>query len=95
MPSAQANNLSGRDADIKKIQLVARAAEAISDGDLVDRMVHGSQQQWSLLPVHGMFSCVRPSYWCHGAGSFGGQGQPSSQAFPACVLSSLSDSSVD
>jgi replication factor C subunit 1 len=56
-------------------------------------MVHGSQQQWSLLPVHGMFSSVRPAYWCHGVGGFGGGGgggfggnsAQNTSAFPACV----------
>ncbi|ANB16016.1 replication factor C subunit 1 [Sugiyamaella lignohabitans] len=48
------------------LALIAEAAESISDGDLVDRMIHGSQQQWSLMPLHGALSCVRPSYFAAG-----------------------------
>ena len=46
---------------LKRLELVSRAAESISDGDLVDRMIHGSQQQWSLMPAHAVFSFVRPA----------------------------------
>lgn len=40
----------------------AEAAQSISDADLVDRRIHGPQQQWSLMPLHALFSCVRPSF---------------------------------
>ncbi|GAA5917835.1 hypothetical protein JCM8208_006381, partial [Rhodotorula glutinis] len=72
----RAAGTSGVEAQIKNLDLVCRAAEAISDGDLVDAMIHGQQQQWSLMPVHGMLSCVRPASMCYG----GGGGFPS---FPA------------
>lgn len=39
---SRAQNLQGRDADLKRIDLVARAAESISDGDVLDSMIHGS-----------------------------------------------------
>ena len=51
----------GREALLKDLQLADCAAESMSDGDLVDRMIHGSQQQWSLMPTHAVFSAVRPS----------------------------------
>lgn len=63
--------LSGAEARLKALQLMEQAAESISDGDLVDRMIHGSQQQWSLMPVHGVFSAVRPASFA--AGSMSGQ----------------------
>lgn len=63
--------LSGKEARLKALQLIDQAAESISDGDLVDRMIHGSQQQWSLMPVHGVFSAVRPASFA--AGSMSGQ----------------------
>ena len=44
----------------KHLQLCSKAAAAISDGDLVDAMIHGPQQHWSLMPTHAVFSCVRP-----------------------------------
>ncbi|KAK3387629.1 replication factor RFC1 C terminal domain-containing protein [Podospora didyma] len=62
---------SGRERNLKYLKLVDQAAESISDGDLVDRMIHGPQQQWSLMPTHAVFSTVRPSSYI--AGSFGGQ----------------------
>lgn len=79
----RASGTSGVDAQLKQLELMRKASEAISDGDLVDRMIHGSQQQWSLLPVHGVFSTVRPAYFCHGMGSFGGQGSMNTRAFPS------------
>ncbi|KAK4098263.1 DNA replication factor C, large subunit [Parathielavia hyrcaniae] len=51
---------------LKHLELVDRAAESISDGDLVDRMIHGPQQHWSLMPTHGVFSTVRPSSFIAG-----------------------------
>jgi replication factor C subunit 1 len=38
------------------------------------------QQHWSLMPLHGVFSVVRPAYYCHGpstSGDFGGFSFPS------------------
>jgi replication factor C subunit 1 len=64
-PSA-VGTLSGREAKLKALQLVEQAAESISDGDLVDRMIHGSQQQWSLMPTHAVFSAVRPASFAAG-----------------------------
>ncbi|GAA5883791.1 hypothetical protein JCM16303_002375 [Sporobolomyces ruberrimus] len=62
------NSLSGREKELKDLELVSAAADSISDGDLVDAMIHGNQQQWSLMPMHGMMSCVRPASLCYGAG---------------------------
>ncbi|KAK3397407.1 replication factor RFC1 C terminal domain-containing protein [Sordaria brevicollis] len=62
-----------REQNLKYLELVDQAAESISDGDLVDRMIHGPQQQWSLMPTHAVFSTVRPSSLI--AGQFGGQAQ--------------------
>ncbi|KAF4631959.1 hypothetical protein G7Y89_g6175 [Cudoniella acicularis] len=62
----QANNLTGREYNLKCLQLADQAAESISDGDLVDRMIHGSQQQWSLMPTHAVFSTVRPASFVSG-----------------------------
>ncbi|KAE8445468.1 hypothetical protein EG329_013358 [Mollisiaceae sp. DMI_Dod_QoI] len=59
-------NRQGREAKLKALQLADQAAESISDGDLVDRMIHGSQQQWSLMPTHAVFSAVRPASFAAG-----------------------------
>jgi len=53
--------------NLAALDLVADAAHAISDGDLVDRMIHGSQQQWALMPTHAMFSFVRPASFVYGS----------------------------
>lgn len=66
-----ANQLSGKERNLKLLELVDNAAESISDGDLVDRMIHGSQQQWSLMPTHAVFSFVRPASFI--SGSMAGQ----------------------
>jgi len=61
------NTYSGKKKNLKMLELTDKAAESISDGDLVDRMIHGSQQQWSLMPVHAVFSSVRPASFVSGA----------------------------
>jgi replication factor C subunit 1 len=54
---------------LKHLELASQAADSISDGDLVDRMIHGSQQQWSLMPTHAVFSFVRPASFVSGSTS--------------------------
>ncbi|BGP18533.1 hypothetical protein JCM10213_002954 [Rhodosporidiobolus nylandii] len=73
---SRATGCSGPDLALKNLDLMTKAADAISDGDLVDAMIHGPQQHWSLMPLHGMMSCVRPASYTYGAGG----GYP---AFPA------------
>ncbi|KAN0077729.1 Replication factor RFC1 C terminal domain containing protein [Elaphomyces granulatus] len=61
-----AGNLQGRERQLKLLELADNAASSISDGDLVDRMIHGTQQQWSLMPIHAAFSFVRPASFTFG-----------------------------
>ena len=61
------NTFSGKEKSFKMLELVDQAAESISDGDLVDRMIHGSQQQWALMPTHAVFSFVRPASFISGS----------------------------
>ncbi|KAI9269006.1 replication factor RFC1 C terminal domain-containing protein [Phascolomyces articulosus] len=49
-----------------EIGLFAKAAESIADGDLVDSQIHGTLQQYSLMPVHSILSCVRPAFYIEG-----------------------------
>lgn len=63
----QALNYSGKEKNLKTLELASQAADSISDGDLVDRMIHGSQQQWSLMPTHAVFSFVRPASFVAGS----------------------------
>ena len=58
---------SGKEKNLKSLELASEAADSISDGDLVDRMIHGSQQQWSLMPAHAVFSFVRPASFVSGS----------------------------
>lgn len=59
-------NYSGKEHKLKMLELADNAASSISDGDLVDKMIHGSQQQWSLMPTHAVFSFVRPASFTYG-----------------------------
>ncbi|KAH7040121.1 replication factor RFC1 C terminal domain-containing protein [Microdochium trichocladiopsis] len=66
-PMALTNqNYNRREMNLKCLELFDKAAESISDGDLVDRMIHGPQQHWSLMPTHAIFSTVRPSSFVAG-----------------------------
>lgn len=70
--SARPAGLSGKgytrkEENLKLLELVDQAAESISDGDLVDRMIHGPQQHWSLMPTHAVFSTVRPARYMAGS----------------------------
>ena len=42
------------------------AADSISQADGVDALIRGYNQEWSLAPLHAMFSTVRPAYFCSG-----------------------------
>ena len=62
--------------DWKHLELLSKAAHSISDGDLIDTMMRGPQQHWSLLPLHGIASTIRPCSLTYG-------GHSSFPAFPA------------
>ncbi|KAG8742351.1 hypothetical protein FRC10_001632 [Ceratobasidium sp. 414] len=74
------SKLTGQEAALEHLRLMDRAASSISDGDLVDAMIHGTQQQWSLMPLHAALSTVRPSSFLFGPGI--GYGGPGAMAFP-------------
>ncbi|KAI7855495.1 replication factor RFC1 C terminal domain-containing protein [Circinella umbellata] len=60
--------LTGHPTEIASLEMkmAAKAAEAIADGDLVNSMIHGSTQQYSLMPVESALGCVRPAGFMHG-----------------------------
>lgn len=60
------NQYTKREQNLKALEMFDKAAESISDGDLVDRMIHGPQQHWSLMPTHAIFSTVRPASFVAG-----------------------------
>ena len=61
------NGYTGQEKNLKMLELADKAAESISDGDLVDRMIHGTQQHWSLMPTHAVFGFVRPASFISGS----------------------------
>ena len=63
---ARAASYSGKERALKLLEIADNAAHSISNGDLVDRMIHGSQQQWSLMPTHAVFSFVDPASQVYG-----------------------------
>ena len=44
--SRVSQNLHPRQAALQKAQITSKAADCISDGDLVDRMIHGCADMW-------------------------------------------------
>lgn len=76
---ARLNQMDGPEKDLKNLELISQAADSISDGDLVDRMIHGGEQHWSLLPLHAVTSTVRPASFIYGTNrsTGGGWGGPS------------------
>jgi len=79
-PDMARNAGDQREQKLKALELAERASESISNGDLVDALIHGyyltrycsdfrPQQHWSLMPTHAVFSSVMPSYYMHGSSS--------------------------
>ncbi|PCH41743.1 DNA replication factor C large subunit [Wolfiporia cocos MD-104 SS10] len=81
---AKLRNFDGPEKTMKQLELMDKAASSISDGDLVDALIHGSrrshmlpsnrpEQHWSLMPLHAVCSTVRPASFVYGAGAgYGG-----------------------
>ncbi|KAF6743059.1 purine nucleotide binding protein [Ephemerocybe angulata] len=66
-------NDSGVEKSLKELQLMDSAASSISDGDLVDALIHGPEQHWSLMPLHAVCSTIRPASAMYGTGAhYGG-----------------------
>ncbi|KAF8318220.1 DNA replication factor C, large subunit [Clavulina sp. PMI_390] len=57
----------GPEMEMKHLELLDRAAASISDGDMVDTMIH-QQTQWSLMPLHAIHSTVKPASLMYGMG---------------------------
>ncbi|EIW68022.1 hypothetical protein TREMEDRAFT_32699, partial [Tremella mesenterica DSM 1558] len=79
---ARASKEDGPLKDLKHLDLVSKAADSISDGDLIDRMIHGSEQHWSLLPIHAFASTVTPASLIYGSINKPGYGGGFGPAFP-------------
>ncbi|KAH9483192.1 Replication factor C subunit 1, partial [Psilocybe cubensis] len=77
---ARIRNLEGPEKILRELQLMDRAASSISDGDLVDALIHGPEQHWGLMPLHAICSTVTPTYNLYGNGA--GYGGPNAMSFP-------------
>ncbi|KAJ3861108.1 purine nucleotide binding protein [Lentinula novae-zelandiae] len=77
---AKLRNEQGPEKELKRLQLMDQAASSISDGDLVDGLIHGPEQHWSLMPLHAVCSTIRPASSIFGTGAH--YGGPNSMSFP-------------
>ncbi|OSX60707.1 hypothetical protein POSPLADRAFT_1048084 [Postia placenta MAD-698-R-SB12] len=77
---AKIRNIDGPEKILKQLQLMDKAASSISDGDLVDSLIHGPEQHWSLMPLHAVCSTVRPASFLYGMGA--AYGGPNAMSFP-------------
>ncbi|KAL1939716.1 hypothetical protein VTO73DRAFT_9749 [Trametes versicolor] len=73
-------NTDGPEKTLKHLELMYKAAESLSDGDIVDSLIHGPNQYWSLMPLHAVCSTVRPASFLYGMGA--GYGGPNAMSFP-------------
>ncbi|KAF8638476.1 hypothetical protein AX17_002187 [Amanita inopinata Kibby_2008] len=77
---ARVRDMEGPEKILKQLELMDGAASSISDGDLVDSLIHGPEQHWALMPLHAVCSTIRPASFVYGNGvHYGG---PNSMAFP-------------
>ena len=60
---------------LASLEAFAKAADAMSYGDMVNKRIHGSQQEWNLMPIHGFLSTIVPAYYVHGYSKGGQFGQ--------------------
>ncbi|KAJ6583168.1 hypothetical protein B0H10DRAFT_2097712 [Mycena sp. CBHHK59/15] len=70
---------------LKSLELMDKAASSISDGDLVDALIHGPEQHWALMPLHAVCSTVRPASFLYGTGAH--YGGPQLYVLPPTKLS--------
>lgn len=48
-----------------EMDLISKAADSFSESDIFDLAIH-RDQDWSLQPIHGLFSTIRPADFMHG-----------------------------
>ncbi|KAI0640589.1 DNA replication factor C, large subunit [Trametes meyenii] len=77
---SRVRNMDGPEKTMKHLELMYKAAESLSDGDIVDSLIHGPNQYWSLMPLHAVCSTVRPASFLYGMGA--GYGGPNAMSFP-------------
>jgi replication factor C subunit 1 len=69
----EASNNNPKQMELETLTLIGNAADAISLGDILDnsqrrykKTSNSSANNWSLLPVHAVFSTVIPCFFTHG-----------------------------
>lgn len=67
------------------MELMTKAAISISDGEVIDAMIHSPQQHWSLMPHHAIASVIRPMSFVYGQSA--AKNKMYGPAFPTCVSS--------
>ncbi|KAF9236915.1 replication factor RFC1 C terminal domain-containing protein [Melanogaster broomeanus] len=77
---ARIRDLEGPPKILNHLRLMDKAASSISDADLVDALIHGPEQHWTLMPLHAVCSTVRPASFLYGGGM--GYGGPGAMSFP-------------
>jgi len=77
---AKVRNLSGPEKTLAQLRLMEKASSSLSDGDLVDALIHGPEQHWSLMPLHAVTSTIRPASFMYGNGA--GYAGPNAMSFP-------------
>lgn len=70
-PSLVRNTNTPRE-KLKLLRLMDRAAASLSDADMVDSLIHGPEQHWSLMPLHAITSTVIPASCMYGNTSYTG-----------------------
>ncbi|KAJ2749843.1 DNA replication factor C complex subunit Rfc1, partial [Coemansia sp. BCRC 34490] len=59
------NRPGGGGSELDALEALSNAAELISESDIVDSKLRGSQQ-WGLMPLHAALSCVGPALFARG-----------------------------
>ncbi|KAJ2520461.1 DNA replication factor C complex subunit Rfc1 [Coemansia sp. RSA 1939] len=62
------NRPGGGGSELDALEALSNAAELISESDIVDSKLRGSQQ-WGLMPLHAALSCVGPALFARGGRS--------------------------
>jgi replication factor C subunit 1 len=69
----EASKNNSKQMEFETLSLISNAADAISLGDVLDNsqrryetLSKFSANNWSLLPVHAVFSTVIPCFYTHG-----------------------------
>ncbi|KAJ1726517.1 DNA replication factor C complex subunit Rfc1 [Coemansia biformis] len=56
---------NGATSDLAKLEQLSKAADMIAESDVVEGRLRGSQQ-WGLMPLHAVLSCVGPAFHARG-----------------------------